>query len=117
MHNIRKIQKSEDPLYYKSRMERVKEYLLSNLAADLSIGTVAKKFGLNKTTLRHVFKKEQHESYRDYVEGLRMAKARKLLEEGKWVKEVMRETGYRNRATFNNAFKKRFKYPPSYFKK
>jgi AraC-like DNA-binding protein len=117
MHNNGTIQNSEELLYYKSRVERVKEYVSANVAGDLSIGTVAEKCGLNKVTLRHVFKKEQHESYRNYVEGMRMDKALQLLKQGKWIKEVMPATGYKNRSTFNNAFIKAFKHPPSYFKK
>jgi two-component system, response regulator YesN len=108
---------SEEALYHKSRVERVKEYVSANLAADLNIGTVAANFGLNKITLRHVFKKEQQESYRNFVERKRMEKALQLLKEGKWVKEVMPATGYKNRSTFNNAFIKAFKHPPSHFKK
>lgn len=111
------IQNSEESLYYKSRVERVKEYVAANLAGDLSIGTVAAKFELNKTTLSHVFKKQQHETYREYVERMRMDKALHLLKEGKWVKEVIPATGYRNWSTFNIAFKNRYKYPPGFFKK
>jgi AraC family transcriptional regulator of adaptative response / methylphosphotriester-DNA alkyltransferase methyltransferase len=98
-------------------VERVREYILANLAADLRIGTVAEKFGLNKITLRHVFKKQQHETYREYVERMRMDKALHLLKEGKWVKEVMPATGYRNWSTFDRAFKKRYQHPPAFFKK
>ena len=98
-------------------MERVKEYVAANLAMDLSIGTVAAKFALNKTTLSHVFKKQQLETYREYVERMRMDKALRLLKEGKWVKEVIPATGYRNWSTFNIAFKKRYKYPPGFFKR
>jgi AraC-like DNA-binding protein len=46
-----------------------------------------------------------------------MDKALQLLKEGKWIKEVIPATGYKNRSTFNNAFIKAFKHPPSYFKK
>jgi AraC-like DNA-binding protein len=42
---------------------------------------------------------------------------RHLLSEGKWVKEAIPEAGYKNRSTFNNAFKKRFKHTPGFYKK
>jgi AraC family transcriptional regulator len=117
MNNNVTIPNSEESLYYKSRVERVKEYVLANLEADLNIGTVAANFGLNKITLRHVFKKEQQESYRNFVERKRMEKALQLLKEGKWVKEVMFATGYRNWNTFDKAFKRRYTHPPAFFKK
>jgi AraC-like DNA-binding protein len=46
-----------------------------------------------------------------------MEKALQLLKEGKWVKEVMDATGYKNRGTFNHAFKKRYRFPAGFFKK
>lgn len=100
-----------------NRVEKIKTYLANNLTKDLSIAAVSQKFEVSASTLRHIFKNHQQQSYRHYLEGLRMDKALEFLKEGKWVKEVMTATGYKNRSTFNNAFKKRFKYPASRFKK
>jgi len=111
------IQQKEEMLYWKTRVEKVKEYVSENLAGDLQITTVCKKFDLNKFTLDHIFKEQQKETYREYVERMRMEKAFNLLKEGKWVKEVIPEIGYRNWGTFNIAFKKKYKYAPSFFKK
>lgn len=112
------IQEEENELpHWTSRVEKIKEYVLDNLAADLAIGAMSEKFELSASTLRHIFKKHAGESYGQYVERQRMIKALRLLKKGKWVKEVMAMTGYKNRGTFNNAFKKRFKFPASHFKK
>lgn len=116
MQTPRHIQEDE-LLHWKSRMERIKEFVLANLAADLSSRAVSERFGLNKATLRYLFQNEEHESYHAYVERMRVTKALQLLSEGKWVKEAMREAGYKNRGTFNKAFKKRFKLSPGFFKK
>lgn len=102
---------------WKSRVERIKEFVVANLAADLSSRSVSERFGLNKGTLRYLFQSEEHESYHTYVERMRVTKALQLLSEGKWVKEAMREAGYKNRGTFNKAFKRRFKRSPGFFKK
>jgi two-component system response regulator YesN len=107
---------ADELLPWQSRVERIKEYVQANLSGDLRAGTVAGKFGMNETTLRHLFQKQEDESFRGYVERMRMMKALQLLSEGKWVKEVIREAGYKNRSTFNNAFKKRFKHTPGFFK-
>jgi AraC-like DNA-binding protein len=112
-----KIQQKEELLHWKTRVEKVKEYVSENLAGDLHITTVSEKFSLNKFTLQHIFKEQQDETYREYVERMRMDKALLLLNEGKWVKEVMDATGFRNRGTFNLAFKKRYNLPPGFFKK
>lgn len=88
------------------------------MAADLHVLSVAQKFKLSISSFHHIFKKYQGQSYRKYLEEIRINKASDLLQtEGIRIKEVMYATGYKNRTTFNNAFKKRFKQPPSYFKK
>jgi len=111
------IQQKEELLYWKTRVEKVMEYVSENLAGDLRIITVSEKFNLNKSTLQHIFKEQQKETYHEYVERIRMEKALHLLKEGKWVKEVMDITGYKNRGTFSRAFKNRYKCPPNFFKK
>lgn len=111
------IQQKEELLYWNTRIEKVKEYVSENLSGDLRINTVCKKLNLNQFTLQHIFKEQQNETYRGYVERMRMEKAFQLLKEGKWVKEVFPATGYRNWSTFSRAFKKRYKYPPTFFKK
>ena len=117
MEGPKQIPPSEELLHWKTRVEKVKEYVSQNLGGDLRITTVCEKINLNQFTLRHIFKEQQKETYREYVERIRMEKALHLLEEGKWVKEVMYITGYKNRGTFNLAFKKKYKHPPGFFKK
>lgn len=102
----------------KQRVENIKVYLSKNLASDLHVHSVAEKFKLSISSFHHLFKKYQGQPYRKYLEEIRINKAFNLLKtEGIRIKEVMYATGYKNRSTFNNAFKKRFKHPPGYFKK
>lgn len=108
---------SEELLHWKTRVEKVKEFVLQNLAGDLRITIVCEKFNFNKFTLQHIFREQQQETYREYVEKIRMERALQLLKEGKWVNEVMDATGYKNRGTFNSAFKKRYGLPAKFFKK
>lgn len=111
------IQQKEEWLHWKTRVEKVKEYVQEHISEDLRITTVSRTLQYNKFTLRNIFKEQQHESYHHYVERKRMEKALQLLLEGKWIKEVMSETGYRHSSTFNKAFKKRFNNPPGHFRK
>ena len=69
------IQQKEELLHWKTRVEKVKEYVSQNLAGDLRITTVCEKINLNQFTLRHIFKEQQKETYREYVERIRMDKA------------------------------------------
>jgi AraC-like DNA-binding protein len=111
------IQQKEELLHWKTRVEKVKQYIETHLSEDLHLTTVSKKLEYNKFTLRNIFKEQQHESYHGYVERKRMEKALNLLLGGKWIKEVMSETGYRHSSTFNKAFKKRYNNPPGHFRK
>lgn len=101
-----------------SRVEQVKKYISENIASDLSAPIVSQRFELSISSLQHLFKKYEKQSYRHYLEETRMTKALKLItKKGRRINEAMYATGYHNRVTFNIAFKKRFAYPPSHFRK
>jgi AraC-like DNA-binding protein len=118
MYNSGTIQGAEETFHYKSRVERVKEYVLGNLAGDLSIEAVAEKFGLSTSALRHIFKKHTGRPYYQYVQEMRMNKAYELIaRKGERIQQAMYATGYKYRSSFNKAFKKRFNHPPGYFSK
>jgi transcriptional regulator GlxA family with amidase domain len=100
------------------RLEKIQLYLAQNLTANLHAANVALQFKMSISSLHHLFKKHRQVSYHKYVESLRIEKAMKLLQSNDMsVKEVMYATGYKNRKTFNNAFKKKYKHTPSCFKK
>jgi two-component system response regulator YesN len=113
----KKILPSEEILQWQSRVEKIKNYVNENLSAKLDASSVAQEMKLTRFTLQSIFKKYEGETFRQYVEKVRMEKAFQLLVEGKWVKEVFVATGYNHRATFDKAFKRRYEYPPAYFKK
>jgi len=99
------------------RLQKIQLYLSQNLSANLHAANVASQFNMSISSLLHLFNKHQRGSYHRYVESVRIEKAMELLQtKSMTVKEVMYAAGYKNRATFNNAFKKKFKYPASHFK-
>ena len=119
MNQLYEIPEHTPPLKREAkRIENIRLYLSENVSTDLHTYTVAKKFRLSISSLHHLFKKHQGQSYRQYLETIRMNKAWALLQtQGISIKEVMYACGYKNRNTFNNAFKKRFRFPPGHFKK
>ncbi len=119
MNNRDQIQNEEhEKLHEKNRLGRIRQYIADNLTTNLHAAAISKKFELSVSSLQHIFKKHQKQTYQHYLEDIRMEKAFILItKERKRIKEVMYATGYKNRATFNNAFKKKFKHPPSYFQK
>ncbi|MDE3184447.1 MAG: helix-turn-helix transcriptional regulator [Bacteroidota bacterium] len=114
-HN--KIQETSK-LFEKSRHERIKEYITDKLSTDLRAAVVSQKFELSVSSLQHLFKKNQGQSYHHYLEETRMKKAFELIAlKGKRIKEAMYVTGYKRRSTFNRAFKRKYNHPPGYFLK
>jgi len=111
------IQDEPNELFHEqNRVERIKKYIAANLSTDLSAATVSQKFELSVSSLQHIFKKHQQQTYQRYLEDTRMKKAFELItKDGKRIQEAMYETGYKYKSTFNSAFKKKFKHPPSYF--
>jgi AraC-like DNA-binding protein len=102
----------------KRRMEKIRQYLSENMESDLKLIMVADKFELSVSSLQHLFKKHQQKTYHRYLEDTRLEKAFDMITlEGKRIKEAMYATGYKNRVTFNIAFKKKFKHPPGHFRK
>ena len=99
------------------RGDKIKDYISANLGGDLSLATVSQKFELSTSTLKHIFKKYTGNSYHHHVEELRMKKAVELITQGQRIQQAMYATGYHNRPTFNEAFKKKFKHPPGHFRK
>lgn len=97
------------------RVEKIKLYISGNLKNDLSIPVISQKFDISPSTLLHIFKKHQHQSCQRYVEKIRMNKAMEMIRAGKWIQEIMDATGYKNRVTFYNAFKRTFKHSPRHF--
>ncbi|MBN9350335.1 MAG: helix-turn-helix transcriptional regulator [Chitinophagaceae bacterium] len=83
------------------RPERIKEYIRHNLSADLGADSVSEKFGLSISSLLHIFKKHERQTYRQYIEHARMQAAFDLIaNRDKRVKEAMYATGYKVKSTF-----------------
>ena len=101
-----------------NRVEQVKKYIAENIASDLRASVVAAKFEISISSLQRLFKKYQGQAYHKYLEDVRMVTALYLItKEGKRISEAMYATGYNNRSTFNEAFKKKFKHQPRHFRK
>ncbi|MEO7049651.1 MAG: AraC family transcriptional regulator [Ferruginibacter sp.] len=98
-------------------IEKITQHLKAHLESDLKVTVVATLFDISPATLQHLFNKYIHQSFQHYVEDTRMTLAFELLMQGKRIKEIMQATGYTYRPAFNKAFLKKYKYPPSHFRK
>lgn len=82
------------------------EYIEKNYARDIGLNELAEQVNLNPAYLSILFKEEVGTSYVKYLTGLRVSKAKELLDQGYKVIEVSEMVGYSNYRYFCDIFKK-----------
>lgn len=81
---------------------------------DCNLERVAQKLDRNPGHVSKVFKKDTGTRFTDYLNGKRLANARKLIESsGKSIREISLESGYANYSYFVRMFKRHFGMSPS----
>ncbi|HEX8038108.1 MAG TPA: AraC family transcriptional regulator [Chryseosolibacter sp.] len=87
--------------------------LADRFKEEHSLRQLSKVYGLNECALKKGFKSLYGTTIFNYLSELKMDHARHLLlEEGKLIREVSREVGYKNPHHFSAAFKRKFGMNP-----
>jgi AraC-like DNA-binding protein len=95
-------------------VKRTVRYIQSHLSERMTIGKVSKALGKSERHLRRLFKQEMHITATDYIENIKMEKARELLTSTSLsVKEVASKVGFNHDWAFTRAFKRRCQRLPS----
>ncbi len=91
------------------------EYMLSDFAdPGLTVARVAERLHISETYLRRIFHREMGGSPKQYLNRLRMERAKALLNAGyDPVSMVAEKVGFRDTKNFATAYKKTYGYPPS----
>lgn len=85
---------------------------------DLSVSSIADRLELRSTYLSTLFKKETGKTIGEFIEAVRMEKARELLRDDRLkINEVARAVGYHNPNYFTAVFKKATGSYPSDYKR
>jgi len=91
------------------------------LDSELSLTQLSEKLGVVPTHLSQVLSENMLTSFYDLINQLRIEESKKLLElslrDKKSVLDIAFESGFNNKTSFNNAFKKYTSMTPSIFKK
>lgn len=96
----------------KARQDPVKDfvldYIVTHYREDLSLETVADQLQMSRSYLSTYFRDKTGMTFTDYLNALRMSKAKDLLNSGEDIRisEVAAEIGYRNVNSFIRMFKK-----------
>lgn len=102
---------------YDKTIEKILDYLNSNLDNDLSIDNLSSKFYISKYYLMHKFKKQTGYSLHQYILHKRLIKAGALVKQGVPPTQVCTECGFGDYSNFVRAFKKMYgTSPKNYYK-
>ncbi|MFT5698547.1 MAG: transcriptional regulator GlxA family with amidase domain [Desulforhopalus sp.] len=94
------------------------DYIEERFNLFLTISYVAKITGLEERTFNRRFKKSTGDTPTEYIQGLRIEAARKLLETSQEsVEFITQEVGYEDTSSFRRLFKKHTGLSPSEYRK
>ena len=101
-----------------SRLTEITDYIKKNYQKELSLESLAEIFGYSPTYLSKMFQKYAKINYRDYVQNVRLERARKeLMETDHMISDIALNHGFANSKAFANAFRKKYGRLPSDFRK
>ena len=96
---------------------RVHEYLTAHINERHTIESLSRKFLINQTTLKNVFRAVYGNSVASHIKEHRMEEAAKLLSEGKLsIAEVSSRVGYESQSKFTAAFKAAYGVLPTEYR-
>lgn len=105
-HFVKSVEKNSDI------NNRVIQFINDNIRNKITIDKIAKELNFSKSYLQHAFKESIGVPISQYILIQKMQTANFLLEEGKSLKEVSSELGYKYYPTFFTAYKKFYGFCP-----
>ena len=108
----------EKPSGEDALITRVCRYIKQNYVLDLKSEDVCRKFYCSRSHFSHSFKRETGESFREYLIGVRLEHAKRLLKYSDLnVTEIALSVGFKNANYFSDIFKKRIGISPLAYRK
>ncbi|MFN7252280.1 MAG: response regulator [Anaerobacillus sp.] len=99
-------------------VQKVKGYIDSNIAEDLSLQKISDFVYLHPTYLSKIYKDETGETLSDYICRIRMGKAAHLLRHThQKINDISKKVGYSNPSYFIKVFRKYFVLTPQEYRK
>jgi two-component system response regulator YesN len=110
---IKEIKEKKDHI-----IQFVYDYLENNYDKDITLDVVADKLNISRSYLSSYFKEKTGTNFVDYVNSVRIDKAKKLLlNPDIRIQDAAQFVGYQNINSFNRMFKKFTGFTPSEFRK
>lgn len=103
---------------YNKNFIKVIKYINANFTKNISIKDIAEELFLNPNYISQLFKKETGTTYVKYLTGLRIEKAKELLQKTDMsINDVCINSGFNDYFYFIKKFKKYTNMAPSYYRK
>lgn len=101
-----------------SRIDRACQFIHNNFTRKIPLDEISQTVGLTPTSFCRFFKKMTGKSFTDYVNDLRVSRARKLLTESEVnISEIAYSSGFESMTHFNRIFSKKNEMPPREYRK
>lgn len=96
----------------------VHDYMEEHISERITIDELSRRFLINPTSLKRIFKEEYGDSIASHMKRHRMELARELLGAGgRSVSDVASEVGYESQSKFSSAFKECYGILPTEYKR
>jgi AraC family transcriptional regulator len=103
---------------HRIEVDKAIEFMHENFWKKISVGEIASHVAMSTSHFARIFKKEIRQSPFDYLIGIRLERAKRLLMAGeKNITDIALSTGFKSSSHFCTAFLQKYKQPPSFFKK
>jgi AraC-like DNA-binding protein len=97
----------------RERVEKAKLYIDENFKHGLTVKQISSAAGMNRNSLFYGFKKKFGVSVSEYIQSLKLEKAKHLIQHSdKHLIEIAEDVGFKHQTSFITAFKKRFGTTP-----
>ena len=111
----------KEVVYRQDQIELIKKIhdeIIDNLSCRITIEELAKKYAINQTTLKIVFKSVYGNSLAAHIKEHRMEMAAAMLRTTDLnIAEIARMVGYDSQSKFTTAFKEYFQILPKEYRK
>lgn len=98
-------------------IETAKEYIQTNYSKDISLEDVSRVVNISPYYFSKIFKEDTGENFIEYLTGIRIEKAKELLETTEYsMKEICAGIGYSDPNYFSRSFKKNVGVTPTEYK-
>jgi len=87
-------------------VKKIENYILSHLSENNSIPAICNEFGISQPYLSRIFKAVQNCTYNEFLTGIRIGEAGRMLRSERFnVGEIAERTGYNSQFYFSRVFK------------